>query len=138
LKKKAAKRQRMSKEAQIRTLREQGLDEARGRGQKQPMRPKVESRQHRELIRGSVFVSGRRTSISLEPVMWDALKEIAAEQGKIINQLVTEISRQHPVNLSASIRVYIAEYYRLALQEARRGGDGSERHGPSISPDGPA
>jgi predicted DNA-binding ribbon-helix-helix protein len=59
-------------------------------------------------------VHGRRTSISLEPVMWDAFREIAAEQGKIVNQLVTELSRQHPVNLSASIRVYIVEYYRAA------------------------
>ena len=87
------------------------------------MRPKAKSRQHRELIRGSVFVHGRRTSISLEQLMWDAFREIAAEQGKIVNQLVTEISRQHPVNLSASIRVYIAEYYRLSLQEARRSGE---------------
>jgi Ribbon-helix-helix domain len=49
-------------------------------------RPTAKSRQHRELIRGSVFVHGRRTSISLEPLMWDAFREIAAEQGKIVTK----------------------------------------------------
>jgi|SRR5689334_19405901 predicted DNA-binding ribbon-helix-helix protein len=78
------------------------------------MRQKAKSRRHRELIRGTVLVSGRRTTISLEPIMWDALRDIAAEQGKIVNQLVTEISRQDTVNLSGSIRVYIVEYYRAA------------------------
>jgi predicted DNA-binding ribbon-helix-helix protein len=91
---------------------------SRARKHKRSARPKAKSHQHRELIRGSVFVQGRRTSISLEPVMWEALREIAAEQGKIVNQLVTEISRQNPVNLSGSIRVYIVEYYRAA----QRGG----------------
>ena len=57
---------------------------------------------------------GRRTTIILEPMMWDALRDIAAEQGKIINEIVTEISRQDTVNLSGSIRVYIVEYYRAA------------------------
>jgi predicted DNA-binding ribbon-helix-helix protein len=93
---------------------------SRGSEQKRPMRPKAKSRQHRKLIRGSAFVHGRRTSISLEPVMWDAFREIAAEPGKIVNQLVTELSRQHPVNLSASIRVYIVEYYRAAQRSGAR------------------
>jgi predicted DNA-binding ribbon-helix-helix protein len=43
-----------------------------------------------------------------------SVREIAAEQGKIVNQLVTEISRQDTVNLTGSIRVYIVEYYRTA------------------------
>ena len=45
--------------------------------------------------------------------MWDALHEIAAEQGVNVNQLVTQIKRRgRRSSLTSAIRVYIVEYYR--------------------------
>jgi predicted DNA-binding ribbon-helix-helix protein len=45
--------------------------------------------------------------------MWDALREIAAEQGMNVNQLVTQIKhRADRSSLTSAIRVYIVEFYR--------------------------
>ena len=69
----------------------------------------------------SVFVGARRTSLRLEPIMWEALADIAAERGREIHDLITEISIQHEEpNLSAATRVYIVKFYRDKL----RGRDG--------------
>lgn len=64
---------------------------------------------------GNVVVRGRRTSVRLEPAMWDALREIAAELGMTLNQLVTRIERNaRQSSLTSAIRVYIVEFYRSA------------------------
>jgi predicted DNA-binding ribbon-helix-helix protein len=63
----------------------------------------------------NIVVAGHRTSVRLEPVMWDALREIAQALGLHLNDLVTEIDRRRIVpNLTAAIRVYIVDYYRKA------------------------
>jgi predicted DNA-binding ribbon-helix-helix protein len=47
--------------------------------------------------------------------MWEALHEIAAEQGMTLNQLVTQIKRRAGgSSLTSAIRVYIVEFYRSA------------------------
>ena len=64
------------------------------------------------LIR-SVVVAGHRTSVRLEPLMWDSLQEIAIEQGMNVNQLLTEIKRSAGRSgLTSAIRVYILDFYR--------------------------
>ncbi len=70
------------------------------------------------LIRPSVFIGRWRskTSVSLEPIMWEALSEIATQQGKTVDQLVTEIDRDRTFGLSGAIRIYIVEYYRARLR----------------------
>jgi predicted DNA-binding ribbon-helix-helix protein len=61
----------------------------------------------------NVVVAGHRTSVRLEPLMWDALQEIAAGQGMNVNQLVTEIKRSGGrSSLTPAIRVYIVDFYR--------------------------
>ena len=68
------------------------------------------------LLRPNVFIGEDRvkTSVSLDPVIWEALREIAAHQGKSVDRLVTEIHRErgHPTGLSAAVRVYVVEFYR--------------------------
>jgi len=68
-----------------------------------------------------VIVRGgpERTTVCLENIVWRALKEVAAEQGKTHHQLVMEIDRARTSNRSAAIRVYLIEYYRAALERAR-------------------
>jgi predicted DNA-binding ribbon-helix-helix protein len=61
----------------------------------------------------NVVVAGRRTSVRLEPVMWEALREIARADDITVNDLVTAIARQRGGrNLTAAIRVYIVDFYR--------------------------
>ncbi|MBU6475837.1 MAG: ribbon-helix-helix domain-containing protein [Alphaproteobacteria bacterium] len=63
-------------------------------------------------VKRSVTVAGHRTSITLESAFWDALKEIAAAQGKSVNALIAEIDGAQPENLSSALRVFILKYYK--------------------------
>jgi predicted DNA-binding ribbon-helix-helix protein len=68
----------------------------------------------------NVIVKGRRTSVRLEPAMWDALQEIVTLQGQTVNQLLTEIDRRRGhASLTSAIRVYIVEFYRSAAHHSR-------------------
>ena len=67
----------------------------------------------------NIVVGGHRTSVRLEPLMWDALLEIARQRETNVNQLVTEIDRQrNSSSLTAAIRVYIVDFYRSAAAQA--------------------
>jgi predicted DNA-binding ribbon-helix-helix protein len=62
----------------------------------------------------SVVIAGHRTSISLEPEFWTALKDIARKRNASINDLVTEIdkmraARDQAGNLSSALRVYVLQ-----------------------------
>jgi predicted DNA-binding ribbon-helix-helix protein len=62
----------------------------------------------------NIFVDGHRTSIRLEPVMWEGLSDIQTHHGIGLDELVTRINkgRDPRDNLTAAIRVYIVEFYR--------------------------
>ncbi len=63
----------------------------------------------------NVFVSGRRTSIRLEPPMWDALQEIAQRERRTVSDLATFVAQQrNHSTLTAAIRVFIMTYFRDA------------------------
>jgi predicted DNA-binding ribbon-helix-helix protein len=79
------------------------------------------------LISGNVRVRGRRTSVRLEPALWDALREISRRESKTMHALVTEIADQRiQSTLTASIRVFLMSYFKAAATEDghRRAGHG--------------
>jgi predicted DNA-binding ribbon-helix-helix protein len=47
----------------------------------------------------SIFIAGHKTSVSLEDKYWDSLKEIAAERGMTVGELVRTIdaNRNQPI-----------------------------------------
>lgn len=55
----------------------------------------------------SVAIEGHRTSVSLEPEFWHALKVIAAARGVTLGALVTEVDRIRAGNLSSALRVFV-------------------------------
>jgi predicted DNA-binding ribbon-helix-helix protein len=58
----------------------------------------------------SVKIGRHATSISLEEPFWIALKELADEQAKALNQLIAEIDEaRSDENLSSALRVYVLE-----------------------------
>jgi predicted DNA-binding ribbon-helix-helix protein len=71
-------------------------------------------------IKRSVMIAGHATSITLEPVFWQALGEAAAELALPLSALVARIdakrveANQAP-NLASAIRVWLFE---RALQKA--------------------
>ena len=65
------------------------------------------------VVKRSVAIAGHRTSVSLEPPFWDALKDIAAARGASVQALIGEIDAgRGGANLSSAIRVFV-------LREAR-------------------
>jgi len=60
----------------------------------------------------SVVLAGHKTSVSLEPEFWAALRAIAEARGRAINDLVSDIDRERSGNLSSAIRLYVLDYYR--------------------------
>jgi predicted DNA-binding ribbon-helix-helix protein len=68
------------------------------------------------LVIRNVVVAGRRTSVRLEPAMWEALHDIARRLELTIHDLVTHIAHQRTASsLTAAIRVYIVDFYRTAF-----------------------
>lgn len=68
----------------------------------------------------SVKLAGHSTSLSLEGVFWDALKEVAAARGLSLNALIEEIDRERSANLSSAVRVHLLNHYRRAAGLSRR------------------
>jgi predicted DNA-binding ribbon-helix-helix protein len=67
------------------------------------------------LVIHNIVVGGHRTSVRLEPIMWDALHDIAQQRGLTTHDLVTDIDRDRTASsLTAAIRVYIVDFYRAA------------------------
>ena len=70
------------------------------------------------LVNRNVTVAGRRTSIRLEPAMWEALQQICQREGKAMHDLVTEVDRgRAESSLTAAIRVYLLRYFRAAATD---------------------
>jgi predicted DNA-binding ribbon-helix-helix protein len=66
-----------------------------------------------KVIKRSIIVDGRKTSVCLEDAFWSCLNEIARAQGATMSQTVTEIDsvRQRP-NLSSAIRLFVLDWVR--------------------------
>lgn len=60
----------------------------------------------------SVTINGHRTSITLETVFWESLKEIATQQGRAVSTIIAEQDATQPENLSSALRVYILNFYK--------------------------
>jgi len=68
-------------------------------------------------VKRSVMIAGHATSVSLEPVFWDALKEAAGEMQLPLSALVARIDAERvsggaAVNLASAIRVWLFERAR--------------------------
>lgn len=60
----------------------------------------------------SVTVAGHRTSISLEPAVWDALTALARKRGVPVNALIAEIDAVRSGPLSSAVRVWVIRRLR--------------------------
>ncbi len=71
------------------------------------------------LVSRNVRVDGHRTSVRLEPDMWDALREICGREGVSIGQICSEVNRgRDAAGFTSSLRVFILNYYRAAGRDA--------------------
>jgi predicted DNA-binding ribbon-helix-helix protein len=64
-------------------------------------------------VKRSVEIAGHKTSISLEPLFWDLLKQAAQSKGVPINALVARIdveriAAETPPGLASAVRLWLA------------------------------
>ncbi|ATY32514.1 ribbon-helix-helix domain-containing protein [Sphingomonas psychrotolerans] len=65
-------------------------------------------------VKRSVTIAGHQTSISLEPIFWDALEAAAADLALPLNALVAAIDHARiqadaPPNLASAIRTWLLD-----------------------------
>ncbi|WP_337190342.1 ribbon-helix-helix domain-containing protein [Altericroceibacterium endophyticum] len=74
-------------------------------------------------VKRSVEIAGHKTSISLEPIYWDALKRAALAENVPLNALVARIDRQRldsdvPPGLAGAIRIWLLS--QLLAEQAQK------------------
>ncbi|MEZ0226972.1 MAG: ribbon-helix-helix domain-containing protein [Alphaproteobacteria bacterium] len=77
------------------------------------------------LVVKSIRIHHRRTSVRLEPEMWNALYEVAEMEGLTIHDICAKVDdkRARKATFSSALRVYLLRYYRNAARggiKARR------------------
>jgi predicted DNA-binding ribbon-helix-helix protein len=70
-------------------------------------------------VKRSIMIAGHSTSISLEPVFWEALQRAAQEERLPLNALVARIDADRvaatdPPNLASAIRVWLFRREQVA------------------------
>ena len=63
-------------------------------------------------VKRSIQIEGHKTSISLEPLFWDMLRDAAEAEGVPINALVARIDEEriraaNPCGLAGAIRIWL-------------------------------
>ena len=74
----------------------------------------------KDIKKHSVNLGGHKTSISLENIFWDQIKNLAADRGVTVDQLLTEIDLDRTGNLSSAARVFVLENVRNETENKRR------------------
>ena len=70
------------------------------------------------LLSRNVTVNGHRTSMRLEPEMWDALSEICRREHLSTHDICTAVdARRNASSLTAALRVFVMDYFRTASTE---------------------
>ena len=71
------------------------------------------------LISRNITVLGERTSIRLEPEMWNALADISEREACSIHDVCSLVSlrKRENTSLTAAIRVFIMLYYKASSTE---------------------
>ena len=69
------------------------------------------------VVKRSIVIAGRKTSISLEDAFWNSLREIAHRRKWTLSQLVASIdANRKAANLSSVIRVFVLDFYRSQFE----------------------
>lgn len=70
-------------------------------------------------VKRSLTLRGHRTSVSLEEEFWAAFRQLAAHEGKPINQLAAEIDERRGVacGLASAIRLYVLKSLQRNAQD---------------------
>ena len=71
------------------------------------------------LINRNVVAGRGRTSMRLEPELWDALSEICEREGQDMSALIRGVEqRGHAGGRTSAVRVFVLAYFHAAATEA--------------------
>ncbi|MFN3744614.1 MAG: ribbon-helix-helix domain-containing protein [Hyphomicrobiaceae bacterium] len=74
-------------------------------------------------IKRSFSIGGHRTSISLEPAFWNALREVAARERVPLSRLVAKIDHDRgSAGLSSAVRIWLLTYFKSRSADRSGGG----------------
>ncbi len=80
------------------------------------------------LVNRNVVAERGRTSMRLEPELWDMLNEVCEREAQDMSTLVRQIEAAgHVGGRTSAVRVYVANYFKAAATEVGHAGAG---HGP--------
>ncbi len=73
-------------------------------------------------VKYSVRIEGHRTSVSLEPLFWELLRQAAARRGIAVNKLVANIDADRirsvtPPGLAGAIRIWLVTHELIPPNE---------------------
>lgn len=72
-----------------------------------------------QLVNRNVTAHRGRTSMRLEPELWDALEEICARERISLGEMVRRIEQGgHRGGRTSAVRVHVLDYFRRAANEA--------------------
>jgi len=75
------------------------------------------------VVKRSIVIGNRRSSVSLEDAFWNAIREIAAAKKTSLSDLITKIDDDRVVrkrvNLSSAIRLFVLDHYRRIAEHKR-------------------
>ena len=71
------------------------------------------------LVNRNVTATRGRTSMRLEPELWEALEEICLRESLTLADVIKQIERLgHPGGRTSAVRVHVLAYFRRATTEA--------------------
>jgi predicted DNA-binding ribbon-helix-helix protein len=74
------------------------------------------------LVNRNVVAERGRTSMRLEPELWDALLEICDREGQDMSSLVRKVEQSgHAGGRTSAVRVFVVSYFRDAATEPGHG-----------------
>jgi predicted DNA-binding ribbon-helix-helix protein len=94
-----------------------------------PAVPDEDLKRHGALVRRNIRVRGRRTSIGLEPEIWDMLAEVCRREFCTIEVVCCHVVRRGCGSLASSLRVFILDYF---CESATESGHRSAGHGQGM------
>ena len=86
------------------------------------------------VVKRSILLVGRKSSVSLEDEFWNVLKKVANDRHVTMSELVSDIDkqRQHG-NLSSTLRLFVLEYCRGKAAE-KSGDEMLDQQSPPTAP----
>ena len=81
--------------------------------------PNEDPDRHSALVMRNVSVRGRRTSIRLEPKMWDSMTEICRREFCTPHDVCSYVAGLKPPHgsLTSALRVFILDYFHISATE---------------------